>query len=355
MKQVPQKAPLPCYGLEHDRADPQCQACPHYAGCLEHMGSRADKVPLDRLRFDIIPKEFQKKIIHEAEDPEIPYLQRLYSDCFASIYHRNPADSASYYKSEIAANARRANCSVRMFILANMVAHEMHQKTMIEHTERQRAVPFRAKLLTNDLSVKRAETYQEMCNDRFGTFSLKSLEVLTDVDRDDIDAKMEHNETTAGLWVVRFRIYNGVQRDPTLTALYADKEFDLDPEWLALEPSYGALVLDAYRAKRTGTEALQRHRFNVIQSLGHYKKHPAMGRAAWLARQDALPRTVRVVVSRFGYQPEDFLYPREPITDMMNFWLELGLTIRHNHCWRLLEGETSFFGPRRNETLVRRS
>ena len=47
MLQVPQKAPLPCYGLEHNRADPMCQQCPHFDGCLEHMGSRADKLPLE--------------------------------------------------------------------------------------------------------------------------------------------------------------------------------------------------------------------------------------------------------------------------------------------------------------------
>ena len=354
MIQVPQKAPLRCYGLEHNAADPMCQQCPHYAGCLEHMGSRANKIPLNHIRFNILPERFRQHV-YDLQDPELPFLQRIYSDCYASVFHRNPTDNVSLYKQKIVASARAVPCSLRMFILANMVAHEVHEKEIINHTEKLRAATFRVKLLTGDFAVKRAQTYQELCRNRYGTFTLKSLDVLCNEDRPAGDALMERNETAVGLWVVRHRIYRSLPPDETSLALYEDIEFNLEPEWLALEENYERLVFSPYLKNKTGSEALQQHRFNVSQVLGHYKKHPALAREAWLSRQTILPQAVASVLSRFSYRPEDFLYPRDPVTDIMAFWRELGLVIRHNHCLKHLDGEPSFFGPRRNETLVRRS
>lgn len=354
MLQVPQKAPLPCYGLKHNRADPMCQQCPHFDGCLEHMGSRADKVPLNRVKFNILPDKFRQHI-YDLHDPELPFLQRIYSDCFLSVFKRNPTDNVGMHKDKIAANARAASCSVRMFMLANMVAHEVHEKQVIDHTEKQRAAPFRVKLLTGDFAIKRAQTYQQLCRDRYGSFSLTSLDILSKKDRYSADAAMEDNETTAALWIVRFKIFNGVPPDQTFLTFYESNEFQMAPEWLALEEYYERLIFLPHKEKPTGTEAIKQHRFNVGMVYGHYKKHPKLAREAWLSRQAALPDTLSTVLSQFGYRPEDFLYPRDPITDIMKFWLELGMVIRHNQCWKYLEGEPSLFGPRRNETLVRRS
>lgn len=349
MERTPQKAPLPCFGLEHDKYDKQCRACPHADACIEHMASRVDKLPLDKLRFDILPEKFRvhSYAIHEMEDPELPYLQRLFCDCYASVFGKNPTENISRYKDLIAAGARKVPCSVRMFIMSNMVAHEVHEATVIEHTEKNRAARFTGKLLTGKLAVKRATEYQEMCQERFGTFSLKSLEVVTDTDKDSLEETMFNSESTVGNWIVAYKIHARAPRLETILALYADKELALAPEWLALEETYTEHVIRPYLDKKTGSETLQRHRFNVWQAHAQYKNRISIGRNAWLARQQILAKTVATVVSNFGYRPGDFLYPREPITDMFTFWMELGGVIRHNHCWRFLRGEPSYFTARR--------
>ena len=205
MERQPQKSPLPCFGLEHDKFDPKCQTCPHYDDCRLYMGNRLDKVPLNRIKFDLMPETPEhskfnfKKDAFEMDDPELPYLQRLYTDCFYSVFSRNALDNASQYKDLIARNARKASCSVRMFMLANMVAHQVHEQAVITNTEKGRATTFRVRLLTGDLSIKRAKAYQEMCHDRFGTFSLTSLSVLTDADTSDLEATMLRSEITCHL------------------------------------------------------------------------------------------------------------------------------------------------------------
>lgn len=359
MERIPQKAPLPCYGLEHDRLDPTCQQCPHADGCVAHMNSRADKVPLDRVKFDLTPEDAPEKFkaslqkeVMEMDDPELPHLQRLYCDCFASVFHKNATDNVSRFKEEVAVNAMKAKCSVRMYILANMVAHSVHEKTVIKHSEKQRSAKFSAKMLTGERAIKRAKTYQEMCNDRFGTFSLTSLAVLSDDDKEDMEAAMLRSEVTAAKWLVRYKIFNG---GPGMLETYNNIELELAPEWLAIEKTYIDLILKPYAAKEIkGTEAVERHRFNVHQVHCHYKRHSGNQRLAFISRQRIMPQAVREVVSSFHHRTDDFLYPRSPVTKPMEFWQSLALTLRHYHCWLYLNDEASFFTPRRNEQLISR-
>lgn len=353
MERQPQKIPLPCYGQEHDRFDPTCQQCRYAEGCLVYMGSRAGKVPLDRITFDIVPEKFRADVL-DVDDPELPHLQRLYTDCFHSVFHRNPTDNISRFTKEVAVNARKARCSVRMFMLANMVAHTVHEDAVIKNSDKGRAATFRAKLLTGDFSIKRAKTYQEMCHNQFGTFSLSSLAVLADSeDADDLDATMLRSEITAAQWLVRYRIFHSGPAEPLL---YESEELQLAPEWLAIEESYINLILKPFvNHTIKGSDAVERHRFSVVQTHGFYKRHLTNQRLAWLARQSIMPQAVQAILSTFNLRPDDLLYSSVPVNDPMTFWRSLASTIRHYHCWLFLNGEPSYFTPRRNETLQRRS
>jgi hypothetical protein len=353
MERTPQKAPLPCFGLEHERFDPTCQACPHKDGCVKAMGARYDMVPLNRVRWNIVPAAFASEAL-DMDDPEIPHLRRLYTDCYYSVFHRKPPEDASRFADDIKKNAAKVPCSVRMFILANMVAQREHEKQIVRHTEKLRGSSFRAKMLTGELAIKRAKTYQEMCHDEFGTFSLTSLSVLAKEDlKESMDDLMLRSEATAAAWFVRYKIFNGGSPNERL---YESEELQLAPEWLAIEQTYIDTILKPYiERKITGSDAVERHRFNAFQVHCQFKKNISLQRVAWVARQRIMPEAVRRVLATFDHQPADFLYPREPETEPMHFWMRLALTIRHYHCWLYLNGEPSFFTPRRNEALARRS
>jgi hypothetical protein len=319
------------------------------------MGARLNMVPLNQLKFDIVPDEFREEaydLTFNLDDPELPYLQRLYADCYLSVFHCNPLDNVFRYKEDIARNARQAECSVRMFMLANMVAHGQHEKTVIDHTEKNRAAKFHARLLAADLSIKRAKMYQELCHDRFGTFSLTSLAVLTDTEAgDDLESAMLRSEVTMAQWLVRYRIFHSEEAE---TRLYENLELQLAPEWLAIEQTYLDHILKPYiQHAIRGTELVERHRFSTFQVHAFYKKHLTNQRLAWCARQRILPEALRTVVNSFGLQPEDLLHPREPVRSPMELWKHLALAIRHYHCWLYLNGEPSYFTPRRNENLTR--
>lgn len=350
MERIPQKAPLPCYGLEHDRFDTTCQACPHAEGCVQKMGVRYDMVPLTKVKWNLVPETFAGEAL-QMDDPEIPHIKRIYAECYESVFHRRHETHPDYRAAKtVVMNSLRVPCSLRMFILSNMVAQREHERQTIQHTSKMVPTKFTFKMLSGPLAVKRAKAYQEMCHNEFGTFTLKSLSVLTDDDvnelaiKDDMPARMLRSEVTAAQWLVRYKIFNGGSGE---LAMYQSVELQLDPAWLAIEQTYINLILKPYiDRKLKGSEAEERHRFNVFQTHGWYKRHLSDQRVAFLARQQIMPEAVARVLSNFSHDTNDFLYPRPPETDPMKFWLRLALTIRHYHCWLYLHGENSYFTPR---------
>lgn len=325
------------------------------------MGTRANKITLDRVKFDLTPEDAPEKFKNslradamDIDDPELPHLQRLYMDCYASVFHRNPVDNISLYREAVSRNSQKANCSVRMFILANMVAHKVHEQAVISNTEKARSARFWAKLLTGENSVKRAKAYQDMCHDRFGTFSLTSLAVLSDSDdKDTLADTMLRSEVTAARWLVRYKIFNGGEAE---LRMFESEETHLAPEWLAIEETYTDLILSPpEKGTVKPSEAVECHRHNVRMVRRAYKKSFDAQRLAFLTRQSIMPEAVKQVVSIFRHSPQDFLHPRDPVRKPMEFWKTLALTLRHYHCWLYLNGEPSYFTPRRNEVLPHRS
>jgi hypothetical protein len=342
MERTPMKAPLPCFGLEHDPVDPMCRNCPHETECVKFMGVRAHKIPLDKLRFELAPLPLREKF--NEDDPEVPRLRVLYADCYMTVFNKKAPsqDSPERYQLEIIKNARQAKCSLHMFILSNMVAHTISEETLIKETEKARPKPFYPKLLADQTAITRAIKYAKVCNDRYGTFSLTSLSTFSgeDFERNDTDRAMLNSEVIAGKYVVSRKIQH---QGPPFVALYEEEELALDPYWLAIEPSYRVTVLDPQREHKTGTKMLQDHRFNVIRVIGQLKRSRTMQRLVFHSRQKMMPFAVEQVLSYFGLRPDDLLYTAAPVTDPMVLWIQIGRTIQHYHCWRFIEGDDSYF------------
>ena len=344
------QTPLTCFGLENDPLDSRCVICPHKTECLKFMGLRAGKITLDKLRFEIAPKklsEHWKEHPITYDDPEAPMLLSLYRDCYMTVFSKYPptADNPHQVKEDIVRHARAAGCSVRLFILANMVAQAVHEEIIQKHTEKARPTRFHASLLKGKRALTRAEKYAQACKDRFGTFSVSSLATLQskEMERDEVQSQMLNSEITAGQFVVRHKIHHG---GPPFEALYAETEFHLHPNWLAIEPSYKTTILDPYLKNRTGDESLKDHRFSVCQVIGKLKRSFAYQTLMFKRREQIMPEAVRRVLSYFDVRPQDFVCEAKAVTSPMDFWIHLGRTLQQYHCWLLLQGEPSYFKRR---------
>jgi len=345
MQPVPVQKPLPCYSLEFNKADPRCQACPHRTGCIQHSGSRVYKIPLSKATFKLIPDGYEKAYDFDLEDPELPHIQRTYFDCYDTVFNRAAPDDVTRMAKELLAAARQTQCSLRLYILANMVGHRESQKLRMTKTEQALPRPFRAKMLLGVTALKRTQMYAEMCNREFGTFALSSLSTLVDenFEKDSLENHMLHSETVAGTSIVGWKILHG---GSAWANLFDTHELTLDPYWLAIDETYLLTVLQPYLDNKRGTEQIQQHRFSVAQALGYLKKHQTAAMNAFHVRETIMPKAVAEVLRYFGHRPEDFDIDPEPITKPLEFWVYLGRALQHFQCLLYLEGKPSLLSRR---------
>jgi hypothetical protein len=293
-------------------------------------------------------KDKVPKIAEDYEDPEAPHLARAYLNCYHTIFQRKPAkhDNATRYQKEIINGARLCSTSIRMFILSNMMAHQVQQHTVMDETEKSRATPFHSKLLSGKLALTRCNMYNKLCRKRYGTFSLSSLATLADenYEDDEIHNALLHSEVAAGKFIVSYKINTG---GPPYVAFYEQEEFVLNQYWLSIEPTYKKVILDAHRLKPSGSEAIQRHRFDVLQTIGYLKRNRTDQELMFSAREKIMPRAVEQVLAFFQHRPDDFLIEDEVIKDPLRLWIRIGRAIQHYNLYLFLNGEPSFFGRKR--------
>lgn len=317
------------------------------------MGVRANKLPLTHLKFQFLPKEIREKLAKVPDDPEAPHLQRLYIDCFKTVFGKEPeaseASRCKLLRDAIVRGAHEAHCSVRLFLLSNMLAHQLAQRVIVDHTEKARRATFRAKQLESNLAVKHALTYGKMCRDRYGTFNLSSLEMVTGEDaKSNLDNDMLASEITAGRFVVGYKMHQG---GPPLEALYESEELQLSPYWLAIEPSYDATILQPHLKNSTGTPTIRKHRWDVSQVIGQLKRHGNMQTVVFQKREAIMPQALLSVLSSFGHSPEDFLWPNEVVTNAIELYTYIGRTIQHYQLLQFIRGEDSIFRERKKRVM----
>jgi hypothetical protein len=341
MERIAKSVPKPCYAVEFDLSNPVCQECEFQKSCYDDLGPRKHLVSLDKVEFTLVPAAFGLSKI-PCDDPELPTIERTYILCHRTIFGRRPKDKIGKHLNSILANVRKSKASIRMFMLANLVGYQQHQKTVAEHIDREEKNYYNAKLFTYANAVTRVEMYQEMCQKEFGTFNLSSLETLTEggYAENDIEQRMEHSETTAALAVVGHKIRRG---GPPWEIVYDSQELTLDPHWLATEETYTKTIITPYLAGNKGTKLQASHRYSVLQVKAQMKKKKDWAIAVFQARERVMPVVVSRVLHHFGYRPKDFEIERKPIIEAMEFWEGVGRAIQHVECLRYIDGDRSVF------------
>lgn len=344
---TPTKVPLECYGTEYSPSDKKCGKCRHIDECKKIMGARLHCVPLDELRFHISPEAFglaAKKLL--TADPGILEYERLYVLAYQTVFDRDPPDVGRCTK-EIIAAAKEAECSLRVFILANMIGHK-EQQTEAKRLGQNAAIKrFSPKLLTGPRAVYRAQTYAHVCRKNFGAFAVQTLDSVLDhhgasglIDR--TQERMLNSEVIAGTFIANHKI---THEGDAVLPLYEADELRMDEVWLAIEPNYYELILKPFiSGKKSKYSSINNFRHNVCMALNHLKKKKQFAIAAFQTREAILPAAVKRVCANFNYRPADFESKKHLITDPFELWARIGLVLCHIQCELYVSGLPSCFG-----------
>jgi hypothetical protein len=354
MERIAKSVPKPCYALEHDLSTDVCQKCHVQKECFQELGVRAQKVTLDKMSFKLVPRNYGLHDTDTGEDPELPQIERTYALCYYTVFGRRPEGRIGKHKNLVIQRFREAGCSLRLFMLANMVGHQQREITVATKMQREPKNSFNAFLLTTAQSITRLDMYREMCRKSFGTFDIGALDTLTDGGyvENDIEKRMLHSEVTAARVLIAFKLANG---GPAARHLYRCEELTLDPFWLATEPTYIQTVLKPHLAGEHGTKTINNHRHSVTQVIAQMKRKRDWAITIFQARERIMQQAISTVLHGHGFLAIDFevdqvfkvnfkvdkIFKDEHATveSVMDFWASIALAIQQIHCLRYLENE----------------
>lgn len=329
----PIEAPLPCYAIDYEADDVACQKCPHSKGCRELMGDDVDRVAVNKAKFSLVPDSFHHRSMKVTESERD--LQATYDQTYTLVFGTNPV-GAVRNGPKVVQLAEEARCSVKMFMFTCMFGHLQ-----------QRSNPndlFNPAMLATGLALHRVNTYANACRSKYASFNITAMDQLAHslVNRAyDLNMRMLASEVKAGKWIIEFKLFNdGHPYDPMLRTL----EDVLDPNWLAIEPRYSETLLAYSRREIEDTPLKTRNK--ALEIFGRIKKHRNEALSNFLAREQAMPEAVDLVLSAFDHGPFDFQIVNKPVTDSLRFWYRLGLAIQHFECVKLLHSGTGIYAVR---------
>lgn len=305
------------------------------------MGNRLNKIPLSAAVYKTVPLVYRTTFSAKPDtDPELPTIEATYLLCHETVFGVKSRQYIGNNAHEIIALARTAGCSLRLYFLANMLGWLAAQEERCELKGVRITEAFPVKSMLGTVGLNRATAYAETCRKKYGAFSVGTLNTLLDSTATDVYSRVLRSELEAGIWYVGFKIRH---EGKALEKMFQDIELKLDPYWLAINEDYYKLVLQPYLKNKSGPEELQRHRFNVTQTIGMLKRNQRIQKSIFLCRQQCQPEAVSRICAFYHYSPSRFLIADAPVTNIVELWLNLSRAMQQDQLLNLIYGESSIF------------
>lgn len=320
----PTERPLRCFGSEFRSTDPICQRCAHQPACIVASDFRAERVTLDRIKFNLTKEEWRLSL--EAFEDKASSVNDIFVACHTAVFTRPPKFKIPLDKAvTILKMAKQTDCGLQLFMTAVMLAHS-----------RQKQSSFYPNLLWGPSAVKCIERYRNACHKAYGHFDIRAVEKMVDMtaDSSDLEQQMLNSEIIFGNYIVSLKIRG---RPVIFNSVFILKEIDLAPVWLATEPAYGEVLNGTENVPNT--DGLRKHRQNVARILKHANKNPKTLIVLNKAREKILHSAIKTVLSYHGLQPTDFEMPDRVIVTARSFWQKLGDVLQWYYCRKAINGD----------------
>jgi hypothetical protein len=330
-----ERIPLPfkkrCYGTGYQHSDDVCQSCSLKENCRMHMGRRSNRVPVNSVRFILTPEALLRS---DSGTPK-QNIAEAFQMSFKRVYGKSRrlpfTGRIKDFTPKVAKNLSEARVSPDLYFTTLMWAYKKTNPDL----------PLYATYLVGESALKRFTMYRQAVEAKYGTFDSGHLEAFNSDSKAhatfSLRDRLLNSEITAGQWIIGYKRYNSGKFEDSL---YSAKELDMDPAWLAIEPTYFDTVLKTHLDRPFGTAEQQRHRSRVVhvrhRLRGKYGKVEA--KIAFCTRENIMSKAVETVLSDMGYRPHDFEIEDSPIVHPLKFWSRLGLAVQHVGCLAYLNG-----------------
>lgn len=301
------------------------------------MGTLANRVTVDQTPFDLVPMGLGSAVgdsdVYD-NDPSTSCIEEVYAFCHQWVFRHKAPGRIGLHRKAILNRVRESGTSIKLFFLANMLGWQ----------ESRPNTKFHAKVLTGEPAVRQVKTFASVCRERYGTFDTVALDNLTGskIANEDFEHLLHKSEMEVGNWIIGYIM---LKSGNVTENLYKEKEIDLHPYWLALEPSYFDLILRDYLANPDATTCpvLREHRHRAVHILGKLKHSSRSAMAVFRAKERVMPDVITRVLALRGFSVRDFMVERKIMRRTIRFWESLGRAIQHFECLNFVDKNKSMF------------
>lgn len=315
--------PLECFGSEFKTDATMCNKCLHRTECMRAMGFRINRVPVSKTSFDLVPVVLQPSSTIQNPDTNV---HTIFHACHDAVFGRPcKYNIPSGGREKIIAAAEQADCGLKLFITAVMIAHYEANPTD----------PFYPNMLFGQSAIKRVNMYRTYCREKFGHFDIGAFNKLRG-HVDDTEAKMLNSEILFGQMIIGYRLKSDIQ---PFSYIYQLREIGFDPLWLAIEETYTDVLERHIRNEDPVTGHLATFRHTVFQIKKSLKSNKVRLVETLGIRQKIMPMAIQQVLYYHGLRDKDFEIENVPVVSVSHFWLVLGKAINSYYCWKAADGD----------------
>ena len=158
----------------------------------------------------------------------------------------------------------------------------------------------------------------------------------------DVETCLLSSEMTAGAWVLNYKMFDS---GGVAARLYAEKELNLNPYWLATEETFTDILIEHVNNPDPSlSPVMAKHRWETTHVLGTLKRSPRAAASIFNMRERVMPEAVRRVLAGRGFQASDFLVNRHTvIINSIKFWINLAIAIQQWECLNFVDSAPSVF------------
>lgn len=281
---------------------------------MDRCSLTSETIPLAHAKFSIVPELLQK---FDVKDPELANIELTYRKAHMMVFDREPEDRISKWNKAsrvMQELANEFNCSVRMVMVSVMLAHKLTGADQL----------FYSNMLLGNSAKGRLKAFKSEAQKQYASFNIETLEKLTGNKMDPYAEDMLRSEILFGQFIVNYKLGNAGKTP--LDLFYNQTEHELDPVWLAIEPTYKP-ILDRHIQKQEGTKFIQEHRYHVGKAHVALKRAKLKAALVFKSREAIMQRAIEEVLRPLHFDIREFDVEPEPITDIFRFWSRLGLAV----------------------------
>jgi len=246
-------------------------------------------------------------------------FNEIYVECHENVFQSTPPHPKilKENKDTILNTCRALKRELNIYLTSVMVGHALKNSD----------IPFPYKTLYTEYGAKSSVLYMNLASENYGNITQDSLLKLLPWHKNlkILSKDFELSEKLIACDIVSKCLLHEYESNSFLVYnSFNEKECQLSPEWLAINPVYLSLPMEVFTKKES--HILSRN--NVLRIRKQCARRPSVAKKFYVYYEDTLLPTLYYILDIYNIAHNTLEFTDKTVTNSVKFWLSVGKAIR---------------------------